>query len=167
MSLTKREIFERLKKEGVDLGENPFRKFLYYQETGLIPEPEGKVKNALLFPEKTVLYIKLIYKLQLDGISISEIKKNYIDVMIKFEKSLGIEKAKALGLLYDAFKNEIELQNNVKSIHDMDDETVKEIISEKYGNLVKDLAIRKLITKGTILEKDDINCALVAKKKTA
>jgi DNA-binding transcriptional MerR regulator len=164
MLLTKRKIFEQLKQEGVDLGENPFRKFLYYQESGLIPEPVGKIKNALLFPEKTIGIVKIIYKLQLDGISISEIKKQYIDVLVEFEKSQGIEKAKVLGLLYDAFKNEIELKNNDKFIHDENDETIKEIISEKYGDLVKDLAIRRLKNHGKFLTEDDIRCALLGKK---
>jgi len=77
MLLTKKEIFERLKKDGIDLGENPFRTFLYYQETGLIPEPEGKKRNAYLFPEQTVDAVKLINTLQKGGESISQIKKRF------------------------------------------------------------------------------------------
>ncbi len=175
MLLTKKEIFERLKQDGVDLGENPFRTFLYYQETGLIPEPEGKRKNAYLFPETTIDAIKLIKKLQQEGESISDIKKIYKNAMksMEFESRETREKKEVVNMVYEAFKDEVDgienlknmyqQNNNITKLHGDDAEMIYVTLLEKYGDFVKDLAIRKFCNTCKLLDDIDIKINLVKK----
>lgn len=176
MLLTKKEIFERLKKEGIDLGKNPFRTFLYYQETGLIPNPEGKRKNAFLFPEHTVESVKCVYNLQKGGESIAQIKKNHKYNSVNFENQRRKKLEETIILVDKASKN-LSLDNNFNALvffkknnylPNIDGiDTAKTV--KIYGELVANIAIMWLITTGDILESIDIKKKLLelSEKKTA
>lgn len=76
--LTKEEILRQLSRENVDLGKNPERTFVYYQELGLIPtKAKGNISTRnrkLLFPDWAPKLIKTIKRLQEEGKKLSEIK---------------------------------------------------------------------------------------------
>jgi len=78
--LTKKEILSQLKRENINLGENPERTFIYYQEIGLIPKGKGFLpsnKRVALFPDWTPRLIKNIKKCQQEGKKLLEIKKAF------------------------------------------------------------------------------------------
>lgn len=77
--LTKKQILEQLKRENVDLGSNPGRTFVYYQEMGLLPKSENFLptnKTVALFPNWTPNLIKNIKAYQREGKKLFEIKKD-------------------------------------------------------------------------------------------
>ncbi len=172
MLLTKKEIFERLKQEGIDLGKNPFRTFSYYQETGLIPEPEGKKKNSYLFPERTVDAVKRVYNLQKDGESIPEIKKRYEDFSLEHMERQKKKREEIIILIDNALKKEvfnaidlIPYMENHNLLPNIDGINIKELL-KKYGDFVAYSAILKLIVNCDFLNDADIKDGLL-KRKTA
>lgn len=94
--LTKKQILEYLERENVDLGSNPGRTFVYYQEMGLLPKSESFLPNnktIALFPNWTPKLIKNIKAYQREGKKLSEVKK-----VLDENRQKGKEIKKDLGL---------------------------------------------------------------------
>ena len=101
--LTKKQILDQLKKENVDLGSNPERTFIYYQQIGLLPHKKGSLpgnKRIGLFPDWIPGFIKRIKKAQQEGIKLWEIKKAFDKVgellEIEWSRVLNLDNPEAI-----------------------------------------------------------------------
>lgn len=82
MGLTKKEILERLKKDGVDMGRNPNRTFVYLRSEGLL-ERVGTKRKIALYHESSVDVIKQL-----------RIEQNNGGTIETFREKLSHEKTK-------------------------------------------------------------------------
>ena len=89
MLLTVKEILKQLRSENVFLGKDPHRTFRFYEEKGLLPEPEGFRKNEPLYPENTPWVIK-------DLLFAQQVEKRTIDDIIREQRFGHQTRAKAL-----------------------------------------------------------------------
>lgn len=92
--LTVKEILKQLRNEEVYLGKDPLRTFRFYEERGLLPEPEGFRKNEPLYPENTPWVIK-------DILFAHQIEKRTVDDIVReqrFGDEMRTEALKSLGL---------------------------------------------------------------------
>lgn len=182
--LTKEQILSQLKKENVDLGKNPERTFVYYQELGLLPT-QGKShvstqKRRLLFPDWTPKLIKTIKRLQREGKKLKEIKTALGEsqsLTKTLKKVLGLEPNEEIAL-YINYAVETEMTHcvvgafyrdrikwfkieGVGSPWDVDEDLAiadsKTLNYEEYGELVKNLAIKVAKEEQRTLTEKDIN----------
>jgi len=146
MSLTKKEILKKLKEENIDLGKNPYRTLIYYQQEGLLPQAEGMRGREALYPDKIINIIKRIRVFQRGGDTLAEIKKFMNEGKENLEKRLiEVKKEKVMSIW-----NASSLGNS----------TTEDIFLERYGELVKRLAIQKSKEKQAFLSSEDIADAL-------
>ena len=90
--LTVKEILKQLRSENVYLGKDPHRTFRFYEERGLLPEPEGFRKNEPLYPENTPWVIKNILFAQ-------QVEKRTVEDIIREQRSGNEMRAEALQAL--------------------------------------------------------------------
>ena len=189
--LTKQQILSQLKKENVDLGKNPERTFVYYQELGLLPI-QGKShvsiqKRRVLFPDWTPKVIKTIKRLQREGKKLREIKaalEESQSSIKNLKKVLGLERNEEVSF-YVNYLVERETRhcvigafyrNRIKwfrigglaSSWDVDDNLriadSKTLNYEEYGDMVKKLAINIAKEEHRALTEKDINLMVFEKK---
>ncbi len=76
------------------LGKDPHRTFLFYEEKGLLPEPEGFRKNEPLYPENTPWIIKnILFAQQIEKRTVQDILREQ-----RFGNEMRADALKALGL---------------------------------------------------------------------
>lgn len=182
--LTKEEILNQLKKENVDLGKNPERNFVYYQELGLIPTKGNShvstQKRRLLFPDWTPKLIKTIKRLQREGKKLREIKTALGEsqsLTKTLKKVLGLEQNEetafyinymadrettycVVGAFYRDRIKWFKIQG-VGSPWDVDENPriadTRILGYEEYGELIKNLAIKVAKEEQRTLTEKDIN----------
>ena len=94
MLLTVKEILKQLRSEDVYLGKDPHRTFRFYEEKGLLPEPEGFRRNEPLYPENTPWVIK-------DILFAQQVEKRTVDDIVREQRQgnqMRTEALKSLGL---------------------------------------------------------------------
>jgi len=74
---TKNDILKKLKDNGIGMGKNPQRTFIYYQELGLLPKCMARKGKIGVFPEWVYSQIRIIRLSQWNGHSLRDIKMNY------------------------------------------------------------------------------------------
>lgn len=92
--LTVKEILKMLRSESVYLGKDPYRTFQFYEERGLLPEPEGFRNDQPLYPENTPWVIKNILLAQ-------QVEKRTVQDIIRQQRSgeqMRANAMKSLGL---------------------------------------------------------------------
>jgi len=189
--LTKEQILTQLKKENVDLGKNPQRTFVYYQEMGLLPI-QGKShvsiqKRRVLFPDWTPKVIKTIKKLQREGKKLRDIKaaldesessiKNLKKVLglkdneeTSFYVNYLVERETRHCVIAAFYRDRIQWFriHGVASFWDVDDKLriadSKTLNYEEYGDMVKKLAINIAKREQRALTEKDINLMVLEKK---
>lgn len=166
-----KDILEILEEEGVGMGRNPYRTFVYYQEMGLIPKSKDRTsRREIAFPPMVPFLIKSIREALQAGYRLSEIKVGLElsrlarDDVIKKMLNIDANCKKALvnGLLggirgsiqfYICFlcPNALKIIK-VKSTNpanyftvedDLHVEVVKTFTLEEYGEAVKTVAIEE------------------------
>jgi DNA-binding transcriptional MerR regulator len=149
MSLTKKDILEKLREDNVDLGKNPYRTLIFYQGQGLLPDAEGMRGKEALYPDSIVDTIKRIRVFQKEGDTLAEIKKFMDEGKKNIENRLTeIKKGRIMSIW-----NALNIGNS----------EAEEIFLEKYGDLVKRLAIQKFRENQEFLSSEDIADALMKK----
>jgi hypothetical protein len=86
--LTKKEILNQLERDGVKLGKNPNRNFVYLQEKGLLPPPVGIKNKEALHHDFVPMLIKKIRKLQKERNTLEGIRYSIDDIIKKVKNEL-------------------------------------------------------------------------------
>ena len=74
---TKNDILKKLKENGIGMGKNPQRTFIYYQSLGLLPKCMARKGKIGVFPEWVYSQIRIIKLSQWNGHSLRDIKMNH------------------------------------------------------------------------------------------
>jgi len=168
------DILEILEEEGVGMGKNPYRTFVYYQEKGLIPKPKHRTsKSEAIFSNKVPFLIKSIREALQAGSSLSEIEvglelshqgrddviKEMLDIDANCKKVLWTGSLGGIRC-YTQFYLCVLCTNALKIIKvesknpsnyftikdDIHAEVVKIFTLEEYGETIKETVIQKAKT---------------------
>ncbi len=145
--LTKQEILDRLQKDEIDMGKNPSRTFIFYQQQGLLSSPIDRKGKLALYPDNIIDQIKRIKIFQKEGDSIAKIKSLFEKGRAKVEDIIKQAKAERINMIYKSLGIELSISD--------------EKFLERYGDFIKKLAIEKMKNQQEFLEYNDITDALI------
>lgn len=159
--ITKEELLERLKAEGIEIGGNPDRMLTHYISLGLIDKPVrfglGQGKGSVSkFDEKVIERVKQIVALKKNGLNYGQIKKHlmtsddwlfYIKKIMEHATSEehAISSIRRIAMLDDAQKGKFKLTIDVAN-------HLTEIVVNELLSILTDRVVGRGVSRGALVE---------------